>query len=52
MRRFNFTYVQSSALYYQWLLEDDPQLFSEVRRLVDEVGGFSVLVGLRLMQTC
>ncbi|KUO87182.1 MAG: alpha-mannosidase [Caldivirga sp. CIS_19] len=36
MKRFNFTYVQSSALYYQWLLEDDPQLFSEVRRLVDE----------------
>jgi len=35
-KRFNFTYVQSSALYYQWLLEDDPQLFSEVRRLVDD----------------
>ena len=36
MGRFNFTYIQSSALYYQWLLEDDPELFNEVRRLVSE----------------
>ncbi|MGC9137081.1 alpha-mannosidase [Caldivirga sp.] len=36
MRRFNFTFIQSSAQYYQWLLEDAPELFNEVRRLVEE----------------
>ncbi len=36
MRRYDFAYMQSSALYYQWLLEDDPQLFNEVKRLVEE----------------
>lgn len=36
MRRFNFTYMQSSALYYMWVLEDDPKLFEEIARLVKE----------------
>ncbi len=37
MRRFpEATFVQSSALYYEWLLQDSPELLSEVRRLVKE----------------
>jgi len=39
-----FIYAQSSALYYSWLLEDDRELFEEVRKLVRE-GRWEVVGG-------
>jgi alpha-mannosidase len=34
-REYEFTYIQSSAQYYEWLEERSPQLFDEVKRLVE-----------------
>jgi len=47
MREYKFTYLQSSAQYYEWVEERAPHLFEEVRKLVEEkrwivVGGMWV----------
>jgi alpha-mannosidase len=34
-REHEFTYIQSSAQYYEWLEERSPTLFNEVKRLVE-----------------
>jgi len=39
----NFTFVQSSAQYYEWIERLDPKLFEEIRRLITE--GRWVIVG-------
>ncbi|MEM2027481.1 MAG: glycoside hydrolase family 38 C-terminal domain-containing protein [Candidatus Bathyarchaeia archaeon] len=39
----NFTFVQSSAQYYEWVEKLDPKLFGEIRRLITE--GRWVIVG-------
>ncbi|MEM1507645.1 MAG: glycoside hydrolase family 38 C-terminal domain-containing protein [Candidatus Bathyarchaeia archaeon] len=39
----NFTFVQSSAQYYEWVEKLDPELFEEIRRLIME--GRWVIVG-------
>lgn len=34
MRQYDFTYIQSSALYYKWVEERNPVLFEEIKKLV------------------
>ena len=36
MEKFDFTYVQSMAIYYQWIKEDYPDLFEKIRQKVKE----------------
>ncbi len=36
MDEFDFKYIQSSAQYYEWIREDNPQLFSRIRQRVEE----------------
>jgi alpha-mannosidase len=35
MRQYDFTYIQSSALYYKWVEEKNPSLLEEIKRLVE-----------------
>lgn len=35
MKEYEFNYIQSSALYYEWLENREPQLFEKVKKLVD-----------------
>jgi len=42
---YRFTYVQSGAQNYQWLEEQDPQLFAEVKKLV-EAGAWLPIGGM------
>ena len=42
-REHSFTYVQSSAQYYEWVEERDRKLFEEIKKLVDS--GRWVIVG-------
>ena len=35
MKQYDFTFIQSSALYYNWVEERDPGLFEEIKRLVE-----------------
>jgi alpha-mannosidase len=36
MRKHDFHYIQSSALYYEWIRNNYPSLFNEIKRLVAE----------------
>lgn len=36
INEYNFAYVQSSALYYQWVEEIDKHLFEKIKRLVND----------------
>ncbi|WP_457751568.1 alpha-mannosidase [Thermococcus sp.] len=54
MRRYGITYVQSSAQYYEWLENLDPELFEKVRKYVKEdkwipVGGMWVESDVQLV---
>ena len=54
MRRYGITYVQSSAQYYEWLENLDPELFEKVRKYVGEgkwipVGGMWVESDVQLI---
>lgn len=42
-KEYSFTFVQSSAQYYEWVEERDEKLFKEVKRLVEE--GRWIIVG-------
>ena len=46
-----FTFAQSTALYYEWLAEDRPDLFEKVRKLVDE-GRWEVVGGSYVENDC
>jgi len=43
MKHYDFTYIQSSALYYKWIEERDPGLFEEIKRLIES--GRWIIVG-------
>ena len=34
MERYDFRYLQSSSMYYEWVKESDPQLYSRIKELV------------------
>lgn len=36
MRKYDFHYIQSSALYYEWIRNNYPSLFNEIKRLIVE----------------
>jgi alpha-mannosidase len=40
----DFTFISSSAQFYQWVAENDPQMLSEIRKRVDE-GRWNVVGG-------
>ena len=41
----DFTFVSSSAQFYQWVAENDPEMLDEIRDRVVEAGGISWVDG-------
>ncbi len=54
LKEYNVSFAQSSAQYYEWVEEEEPELFDEIRRLVEEgkwipVGGMWVESDVQLV---
>lgn len=45
MEHYDFTYVQSSAKYYEWIEETNPLIFGEIRRLIN-LGKWIIVGGM------